>query len=120
MKKDAEIHAQEDKKKKELIDSKNMAETLIFSTEKTLKEFKDKVKENDKKEIDEKIEALKKVKDSESIEEIKKASDELSQAIQKVGSELYKAQQQAQKQDEKNPDVEAPDVEEGEIEEDKN
>ena len=43
----------------------------------------------------------------------------LSQAIQKVGSELYKAQQEAQKQDEKNPDVEAPDVEEGEIEEDK-
>ena len=119
MKKDAEIHAQEDKKKKELIDSKNMAETLIFSTEKTLKEFGDKVKQEDKKEIEEKIESLKKIKDSENIEEIKKASDELSQAIQKVGSELYKSQQKAQKQDEKNPDVEAPDVEEGEIEEDK-
>ncbi|MFH2013907.1 MAG: molecular chaperone DnaK [Patescibacteria group bacterium] len=120
MKKDAELHEQEDKKKKELIDTKNTADTLVFSTEKTLKEFGDKVKEDDKKEIQEKVENLKKVKDIDDVEEIKKASDELSQAIQKVGTELYKAQQDAQKQDEKNPDVEAPDVEEGEIEEDKN
>ncbi|MBU3922644.1 molecular chaperone DnaK [Patescibacteria group bacterium] len=120
MKKDAELHEQEDKKKKELIDTRNTADTLVFSTEKTLKEFGDKVKEDDKKEIQKKVENLKKVKDIDDVEEIKKASDELSQAIQKVGTELYKAQQDAQKQDEKNPDVEAPDVEEGEIEEDKN
>jgi molecular chaperone DnaK len=105
MKKDAELHAEEDKKKKEIVDIKNAADTLVFSTERTMKEFGAKIKEENKKEIEEKIEALKKVKDTDNIEEIKKASDALSQAIQKVGSELYKAQQEAQKKDDKNPDI---------------
>jgi molecular chaperone DnaK len=131
MKKEAESHAEDDKKKKELIDARNLADTLVYTTEKTLREFGDKVNAGDKKNIEEKIEALKKIKDSDDIETIKKASEELSQAIQKVGTELYKAQQEAQKQEEKHPDVEAPDkdesssaeatkdkdVEEGEIEE---
>ncbi|HUT96033.1 MAG TPA: molecular chaperone DnaK [Candidatus Paceibacterota bacterium] len=114
MKKDAEIHAEEDKKKKEIVDVKNTADTLVFTTERTIKEFGAKIKEENKKEIEEKIEALKKIlaqgesasggKDS-YVSEIKKASDELSQAIQKVGTELYKAQQDAQKKDDKNPDI---------------
>jgi len=131
MKKEADIHAEEDKKKKELIDAHNLADTLVYTTEKTLREHGDKVNAEDKKNIEEKIEALKKIKDSDNIEEIKKASEELSQAIQKVGTELYKAQQEAQKKEEEYPDVEKPeegkkdegkedkDVEEGEIEEDK-
>jgi len=123
MKTDAEIHAEEDKKKKDLIDVKNMADTLIFTTEKTIKDYGDKISEDAKKEIQEKVEALKKVKDSDSAEEIKKASEELSQSIQKVGSDLYKAQQEAQKQDEKNPDIEstspADEKKESEEEEDK-
>ena len=106
MKKESEVHEGEDKKKKELIDARNLADTLVYTTEKTMKEFGEKVKAEDKKEIEEKIEALKKVKDSDNIEQIKKASEELSQAIQKVGTELYKAQQQAQKKDEKTPDIE--------------
>ncbi|MBU4285085.1 molecular chaperone DnaK [Patescibacteria group bacterium] len=106
MKKDAEIHAEEDKKKKEIADTRNTADTLIFTTERTIKEFGAKIKEENKKEIEEKIEALKKVKDSDDISAIKKASDELSQAIQKVGTELYKAQQEKQKKDEKSPDIE--------------
>ena len=91
-----------------------MADTLVYTTERTIKDFGGKIKEENKKEIEEKIEALKKVlaqgesasggKDV-NIEEIKKASEELSQAIQKVGSELYKAQQDAQKKDDKNPDI---------------
>jgi molecular chaperone DnaK len=105
MKKDAEIHAEEDKKKKEIVDIRNAADTLVFTTERTMKEFGAKIKEENKKEIEEKIEALKKVKDSDDISAIKKASDELSQAIQKVGTELYKAQQDAQKKDDKNPDI---------------
>jgi len=105
MKKDAELHAEEDKKKKEIVDIKNSADTLVFTTERTIKEFGDKIKAEDKKDIEEKIEALKKVKDSDDIEDIKKASDALSQAIQKVGTELYKAQQDAQKKDDKNPDI---------------
>jgi len=125
MKKEAEIHAEEDRKKKELIDARNLADTLVYTTEKTLREYGDKVKAEDKKEIEEKIEALKKIKDKDNVEEIKKASEELSQAIQKVGTELYKAQQEAQKKEEEHPDVEPPeegekkdeDIEEGEVEE---
>ncbi len=105
MKKDAELHAEEDKKKKEVVDVRNAADTLVFTTERTMKEFGGKIKEENKKEIEEKIEALKKIKDSDDIEAIKKSSEELSQAIQKVGSELYKAQQDAQKKDDKNPDI---------------
>ncbi len=105
MKKDAELHAEEDKKKKEIVDVRNAADTLVFTTERTMKEFGVKIKEENKKEIEEKIEALKKVKDSDDIAGIKKASEDLSQAIQKVGSELYKAQQEAQKKDDKNPDI---------------
>ena len=104
MKREADTHAEEDRKKRELIDARNMADTLVYTTEKTIKEFGGKIKEEDKKEIEEKIAALKKVKDSGTLEEIKKASDELSQAIQKVGTELYKAQQEAQKKDE-GPDL---------------
>jgi molecular chaperone DnaK len=105
MKKDAELHAEEDKKKKETVDVRNAADTLVFTTERTIKEFGSKIKEENKKEIEEKIEALKKIKDGDDIEAIKKASDALSQAIQKVGTELYKAQQEAQKKDDKNPDI---------------
>ncbi|MFZ5559543.1 MAG: molecular chaperone DnaK, partial [Patescibacteria group bacterium] len=105
MKKQAEKFSEEDRKKKELIDVRNLADTLVYTTEKTIKEFGGKIKEEDKKEIEEKIASLKKVKDSGSLEEIKRASDALSQAIQKVGTELYKAQQQEQKRQDKEPDI---------------
>jgi molecular chaperone DnaK len=96
MKKDAEAHAEEDKKKKDLAEAKNMADTLIFTTEKALREAGDKLSGEEKKPVEEKIEALKKIKDSDNIEEIKKTSDELSQAAQKIGEKLYKAAQEAQ------------------------
>ena len=89
MKQEAESHSAEDRKKKELIEIRNQADTLIFSTEKALKEHGENVKPEDKKEVDEKLEALKKVKESSEIEELKKTIDELSQAIQKIGSQLY-------------------------------
>jgi len=90
MKKEAEAHSSDDRKKKELIEARNMADTLIYTTEKTLREAGDKAKEENKKEVEEKIADLKKVKDSDDIEAIKKASDELSRAIQKIGAELYR------------------------------
>jgi molecular chaperone DnaK len=95
MKKDAELHAEEDQKKKETIEVKNLADNLIYTTEKTLKDAGDKVSAEIKKEVEEKMEELKKVKDSDDIEDIKKKTDELSQAIQKVGAQMY---QQAQPQ----------------------
>ncbi|MBD3282400.1 MAG: molecular chaperone DnaK [Candidatus Portnoybacteria bacterium] len=121
MKKDAEAHAEEDKKKKEQIEVKNNADTLIYSTEKTLRDHGGKISEDAKKEIEEKVEELKKVKETDNLEDIKKKSDELSQSIQKVGSEIYKAQQETQKQDEQNPDIQSKEEEkpeEGEVEED--
>jgi len=92
MKKDAEAHGTEDKKKHELIEARNMAESMIYTTEKMMKEAKD-VDENDKKAVDEKLEALKKVKDTEDVEAIKRAGDELATAAQKVGEAMYKKQQ---------------------------
>ena len=89
MKKEAELHATEDKKKQELIEARNAADAIIYTSEKTLADARDKVKEEDVKETGEKLDALKKVKESDSIEEIKKATEELSQAIQKVGAAMY-------------------------------
>ncbi|TSC93828.1 MAG: molecular chaperone DnaK [Parcubacteria group bacterium Licking1014_1] len=90
MKKEAELHAEEDKKKQSAIETKNLADNLIYTSEKTLKEAGDKVQADLKKEIEEKIEALKKAKENDNIEEIKNKTQELSQAIQKAGAELYK------------------------------
>lgn len=96
MKKDAEVHAAEDKKRKELIETRNMAETMVYTTEKMLKEAGDKANAEDKKITEEKLEALKKLKDSEDIEAIKKAADELATVAQKIGAAMYQQQQQAQ------------------------
>ncbi len=101
MVKDAEMHAVEDAKKKELIDARNMAESLSYSTEKALKDAGDKISADEKKAIEEKLEALKKVKDSENIDEIKKATEELSTAAQKIGEAMYKAQQQEKPEEKK-------------------
>lgn len=93
MRQEAEKHAEEDKKKKEGIEIRNKAESLIIQSEKTLKEAGDKVSDDTKKPIEEKIEALKKLlEDKEtSKEDLEKGYEELSTAIQKVGEELYKA-----------------------------
>jgi len=90
MKQDAELHQEEDKKKQNLIEVKNTAEALIYTTEKTLKDAGDKVKAEDKSAIEEKVKILKDLSDKDDSEAIKKATEELSQAIQKVGAELYK------------------------------
>ncbi len=92
MKRDAELNATEDKKRHELVEAKNMAESMIYTTEKMLAEAKD-VSDDDKKPVLEKIEALKKLKDSEDVEAIKKAGDELAQVAQKIGEAMYKKQQ---------------------------
>ena len=89
MKGDAQAHAEEDKKKRENAEVKNNAEALVYTAEKTVREFSDKMKEEVKKELEGKIEALKKVKDSADLEAIKKASSDLSTALQKIGTDLY-------------------------------
>jgi molecular chaperone DnaK len=92
MKKDAEIHASEDKKKQESIEVKNTADALVYTTEKTLKDAGDKIKPEEKKEVEDKITALKEAQKGDNIEDIKAKTKDLSELIQKVGAELYKKQ----------------------------
>jgi molecular chaperone DnaK len=95
MKREAEEHAEEDKKAKEQVEHKNLAETMIYTSEKMLKDAGDKVSEEDRKEVEEKIEAMKAVKDGDDHEAIKKAADELTEASQKVGAKMYEDAQAA-------------------------
>ena len=96
--KDAEMHAEEDKKKRELIDARNMADSMIYTTEKSIKEAGDKVDEATKGNINQAIESLKKVMEGDDTEEIKKLTDELTQASHKLAEAMYAqaSQQQAQ------------------------
>jgi molecular chaperone DnaK len=96
--KDAEMHADEDKKKRELIDARNMADSMIYTTEKTIKEAGDKVDEATKGNIDQAIENLKKAMEADDTEEIKRLTDELTQASHKLAEAMYAqaSQQQAQ------------------------
>ena len=93
LKKEAEIHADEDKKKKDKVETRINAETLVSTCKRTLKDAGDKVDEDTKKPIQEKIEALEKLLADEGTDEakIKEASDALSEEIQKVGAAMYQA-----------------------------
>jgi len=93
MMKDSEKYADEDRKRKELVEARNNADSLIYSTEKTLKELGDKVDSSKKDNINSKVEALKAVLNSEDPEEIKKATEDLTNALYEVSSELYKQAQ---------------------------
>jgi len=120
MKKDAEMHAEEDKKKKESVEAKNHAESVIFTTEKLIKESGDKMSEADKKELEEKLEELRKVKDSTDVEDIKKKMEEVNVVAQKIGTAMYQnaqSEQAAQQPGEEKKDGD--NVVEGEVEEKK-
>ena len=94
MVKDAEAHAEEDAKKKELIEARNQADTLIYTTEKSLRDLGDKVESDLRSDIESKIETLKQAKDGDDLEAIKKATDDLSQASHKLAEKLYAQQQE--------------------------
>jgi molecular chaperone DnaK len=111
MKREAELNAEEDRKKRELSEAKNTADALIYTSEKTLRESGDKISVETKKEVEEKIEELKKVKESGNIDEIKQKTEELSRTIQKIGVEIYR------QTGGKKPPEEGPQTEEGEYKE---
>lgn len=94
MRKDAEAHAEEDKKKKELVETQNQAESLIHTTEKMISDNGDSIEEEDKTKLQEKIQAVKDVKDGEDKEAIDTAVNELSQVSQEVGAKMYQKQQE--------------------------
>ena len=89
MKKEAELHADEDKKKKEEVEIKNQADAVVFTIEKMIKESGDKMKPEDKKELEEKNEALKKAKDSNDINDTKKKLEEVNTVAQRIGAAMY-------------------------------
>lgn len=107
LKKDAEVHKDEDEKKRKEIEEKNKAEALVFTAEKTLKDMGDKIQKEVKKEVEDKITELKKAMEENKTEDIQQKSKELSETLQKIGSQMYQQQQQEQQkgnQEEKKED----------------
>lgn len=95
MVKDAEAHASDDKKRKELAEVHNQADSLVYSTEKSLSEYGDKIPENDRNAIEAAVSDLKAVLDGKDVEAIKAKTSTLSEAAMKLGEAIYAAQQQA-------------------------
>ena len=96
MQKEAEEHAEEDKKKKEEVDLRNEVDQLIFSTEKTLKDVKGKVSDDDIKKVQDALDALKKAQKDNNLDEMKAKKDELSKVAQDLAVKLYQANGGAQ------------------------
>lgn len=90
MKSDAQVHAEEDRQKKEAVEANNAADALIYSAEKSLRDAGDKVPVDVKKAVEEKIEALKRTKEKPDTVAIKSAVEELSRELQKIGETMYK------------------------------
>lgn len=105
MKADAEAHAGEDEKRKEFVEARNLAEQLVYTAEKALKDNGDKVSDEIKTEVNEKVAALKTAATGEDLDAIKKASEELSTSLSKIGEAMMK--------DQPAPEGEAPKEEEG-------
>jgi molecular chaperone DnaK len=95
MVRDAEVNADADAKKKQVIESKNEIDSLIYSTDKSLKEHGEKLGDDVKKEVEKAIEDAKAVKDSDDLDELKAKTEALSQASMKMGQAIYGQQQQA-------------------------
>ena len=115
MVKEAERYAEEDKKKKEMAEAKNKADTLVYSTEKALADYGDKISEADKKAIENKVNELKELlkKSDVTKDTLDKASEELTKASHKLAEEVYKASTQQQQQGQPGPEAAAQEPEPG-------
>ncbi|RKZ22684.1 molecular chaperone DnaK [bacterium] len=114
MKAEAEKHAEEDKKRLELVETKNQADALIYHVEKTLREMGDKIPENEKEKIKEAIKNLRKAMEGDNREEILKKMEELQRASYRIAEDIYRrAQETAQTQTQEPPRREEP--KEGEV-----
>lgn len=99
MQQEAEKHAEEDKKKKELAEVRNFGEGMIHTAEKTLSELGDKVKPEDKREVEDAVTALKGVLHTDDQDKIKSETEKLSQVMQKIGTAMYQNQSEASAKD---------------------
>ena len=93
--KDAEMHAEDDHKKKELVEARNTADALIYSTEKSIQDLGDKVDSDTRSKVEDAIAALKKAMEGEDAQEIKRLSEELTQASHKLAEAMYQQASQA-------------------------
>ena len=98
MVKDAEANADADKKKREAIDAKNEADSLVYATEKSLKDIGDKISADEKSKIEAAMNELKEALKGDNIDDIKAKSENLKQASYKMAEELYKSQAAQQQQ----------------------
>ncbi|WP_159883794.1 molecular chaperone DnaK [Paenibacillus puerhi] len=96
MMKDAESHAEEDRKRKETVEARNNADQLVYSVDKTIKDLGDKVEQAEIDKANEAKEKLKKALEGDNLEEIKAASEELTQVVQQLSVKLYEQAAQAQ------------------------
>ncbi|RBP45487.1 molecular chaperone DnaK [Garciella nitratireducens] len=104
--KEAEQHAEEDRKRKEEIEVRNNADSLVYQTENTLKELGDKISADEKKNVEDKLEQLKKELEGNDVEAIKKATEELTQAFHGISQKMYEqAAQQSSQQNQKDDNV---------------
>jgi molecular chaperone DnaK len=123
MRKDAESHADEDRKRKELIEARNTADNTVYAAEKALKEFGDKVPAEIKSEVEAKVAEVKKAAQGEDVPTIKSATEALGEVVQKIGAAVYQgadssASDAGEPGTNPNPEPEAgPDVVEGEVKE---
>lgn len=101
MRQEAEAHKAEDEKRKELVELRNTAERLIYLSEETLKNAGDKAKPEDKREVEDAVTALKGVMHQDDVATIKEKSDKLSEAIQKIGAQMYEEAKETETSDAK-------------------
>lgn len=118
MKEEAEVHAEEDLKKKALADEKNTAEMMIFTAEKSIKEYGEKVPAETKASIEEKIAKVKTAKEGTDVEVIKKAVEEMTAELSKIGEIMSKANGEADASQNGAPDVQEEEIKDAEIKED--
>jgi len=119
MRKDAEAHAEEDRKRRDLIEARNNADNTVYAAEKALREFGDKVPAEIKSEVESKVADVKKVAEGEDVDAIKSAVQSLSDSIQKIGGAVYQQGEAAPAGEAgPNPGTDAgPDVVDGEVKE---
>ncbi len=117
MRKDAEAHADDDRKRKELIEARNHADNTVYAAEKALREFGEKVPAEIKTEIETNVAEVKKVAEGEDVAAIKSATDALGQVIQKIGASVYEGSNVPGGEAAESTSNENPDVVEGEVKE---
>jgi molecular chaperone DnaK len=89
MRREAEVHADEDRKRKELIEARNTADNAVYTAEKSLRDFGEKIPADTRSKVEEEIANVKKAMESDDAEQMKTATDQLFQVVQQIGASVY-------------------------------